>query len=480
MIPQNIPQNIPRIIHQIWIGNLPCPTKMMETWRNHHPDFEYKLWTDEDIHTETHESWVCKNQMRLCPELCGIADIMRLEILWKYGGIFIDADSVCIEPLNDFIMNRSGFAVFENETIRPELIANGVIGFCKEHPLVGDMIQEIKSGILDSQIPRMQSWKVLGPGLITRFLNTGKYSDVSVFPSYYFFPEHHTKIPIYDGHKKIYAHQWWGTSNQSYNEIQTYQLPSELLTCSEGGVSILVSSYNTPVGYIHECLESIRNQRGSFYMELVWINDGSSMSYTMELEAELNQFRETTRFCTVKYLRTDENRGVAHAVNDGLKLCTNEIIVKMDADDIMYPTRILKQLTYMKEHPECQICGTQIHMFRVFESKKHILGTTAHPSRVSWNDLQENKSKSESKWFANHPTLCFRKWSLLEIGGYSTDNELRVIHDFELLVRWLRTTGGEIHNLNETLLLYRLHDIQLTYGLDTTDKTELLRQKILS
>jgi len=474
---------IPRIIHQIWIGNLPRPTKMMETWRNKHPEFEYQLWTDEHMNPENQDSWVCKNQMEICPELCGIADIMRLEILWKYGGIFIDADSECIESLNDFIMNRSGFAVFENETARPGLIANGAIGFCKEHPLVGDMIEEIRSGKLDSQIPHTQCWKVLGPVLITRFLNTGKYPDVSVFPSYYFFPEHHTKLPIYDGHKKVYAHQWWGTSNQSYNELQTYQLPSELLTCSEGGVSILVSSYNTPVAYIHECLESIRNQRGNFYMELVWINDGSSTSYTMELEAELNQFRETTRFCKVKYLRTDENRGVAHAVNDGLKLCTNEIIVKMDADDIMMPTRISKQLAYMKEHPECHICGTQIHLFRCENQsrlKKQICGQTAHPSRVSWNYLQENKGNRKSKWFANHPTICFRKSTLLDIGGYSTDKELRAIHDYELLIRWLRITGGEIHNLDEPLLLYRLHEHQLTYGLDTTEETEFVRQRILS
>ena len=99
---------IPHIIHQIWIGNLPRPQQMMETWREKQPGFEYRLWTDIDlIQIEPSEmNWTCIKQMQLCREFCGVADIMRLEILWKYGGIFIDADSVCIEPLDEHITEK--------------------------------------------------------------------------------------------------------------------------------------------------------------------------------------------------------------------------------------------------------------------------------------------------------------------------------------------------------------------------------------
>ena len=471
---------IPHIIHQIWIGNLPRPQRMMETWREKHPDFEYRVWTDTDI-IESEDTWTCMKQIQLCREFCGVADIMRLEILWKYGGIFIDADSVCIEPLDKNITEKySGFAAFEHETARPGLIANGVIGFCKEHPLVGDMLQEIRSGSLDIDIPQFQSWKVLGPAFITRYLNTGKYKDVAIFPSYYFFPEHHTKLTdsIYSGHKKVYAHQLWGTSNQSYEEISTQEisLPCELIepVGKENWVSVLITSYNTPSCYLRECLDSIRNQQGHFGIEIVWVNDGSNKEYSDVLEAELTRFSETSRFCKIVYLRTDENRGVAHAANDGLKLCKYDLVFKMDADDIMLPTRILTQMKYMQDHPECQICGSQIKMFRS-EFNKQVYAETAHPERVSWIYLQ----KTHSKWFANHPTLCFRKSALLEIGGYSTDTSLRVIHDYEMLVRWMHISGNELHNLKESLLLYRLHNKQLTFGLDDTEDTEKLRKKIL-
>lgn len=40
-------ESIPRIIHQIWIGPKPAPTKFMDTWKDKHPDFEYIRWTEK-------------------------------------------------------------------------------------------------------------------------------------------------------------------------------------------------------------------------------------------------------------------------------------------------------------------------------------------------------------------------------------------------------------------------------------------------
>ena len=467
---------IPRIIHQIWIGDLPRPVHMMNTWLNKHPGFEYRLWTDDDLR-RIH--WECSAQIGLCRELCGIADIMRLEILFKYGGVFMDADSICIEPLDDFLLDRPAFAAFESETERPGLIANGAIGFCAKHPLLRDMIDNIKSGQLDSLIPSRRAWEVLGPVLLSQFLRNGKYGDVSIFPSHYFFPEHHTKTGIYNGHKKVYAYQVWGTSNQSYSTIGSVNLPKEFDIPTDW-VSVLITSYNTPLSFLRECLDSIRAQssksKDNFGMEIVWINDGSNGDHSLLLEKELERFRQNSRFCRIVYLRTDLNRGVAAAANDGLKLCTYDIVIKMDADDIMLPNRVYTQMNYMKTHPECQVCGAQIKLFNNTEDgKKKICGETAHPEKVTY----EYVKKHGSRWFANHPAICFRKSQVQSIGGYSLDAELKVMHDYELLVRLLRVTNTEIHNLKEVLLLYRLHGGQLTHGLDVSSDAENLRKRIL-
>lgn len=86
---------IPKIIHQIWIGPKPAPTDLMDTWRDKHPDFEYIRWSETELAERGFVS-ECQSQIDDMPEINGKADIYRWEILHKYGGIFVDADSVCV------------------------------------------------------------------------------------------------------------------------------------------------------------------------------------------------------------------------------------------------------------------------------------------------------------------------------------------------------------------------------------------------
>ncbi len=44
-----IMSKIPKIIHQIWIGPKPRPSKFMETWAKKNPDFEYILWNEDEF-----------------------------------------------------------------------------------------------------------------------------------------------------------------------------------------------------------------------------------------------------------------------------------------------------------------------------------------------------------------------------------------------------------------------------------------------
>ena len=40
---------IPKIIHQLWIGSNPRPSKFMDTWQTNNPDFEYIYWNEDEI-----------------------------------------------------------------------------------------------------------------------------------------------------------------------------------------------------------------------------------------------------------------------------------------------------------------------------------------------------------------------------------------------------------------------------------------------
>ena len=107
---ENLPQKIPKIIHQIWIGPKEKPEKLMKTWKEKNPDFEYKFWNENNLHEIGLE---CIDKINEIEEINGKCDIIRWEILYKYGGVFIDADSFCLEGLNETIMKREAHRYFD-------------------------------------------------------------------------------------------------------------------------------------------------------------------------------------------------------------------------------------------------------------------------------------------------------------------------------------------------------------------------------
>jgi mannosyltransferase OCH1-like enzyme len=446
---------IPKIIHQIWIGPKPAPTKLMDTWKDKHPDFEYIRWSEAEM-KKRDLPLSCVNRIDDMEEINGKADIIRWEILYHYGGYFFDADCFCIEPLNEYITNLKAFAIWENEQCRKDLVAPGAMGFPPKHPMVRACIEWIHQNDVSVRRTKLRAWQSVGPGLITKMHHTKKFPDVTILPSYHFLPVHHTRLE-YRGHAKVYAHQEWGSSFQSYDKMNEVMVGSTFFPPSKDdmykNVSILVSSYNTKIEYIHACLESIKHQNGHFNMELVWINDGSGSLESDLLKRALEHFENTTRFTTVVYSENESNKGIGYSLNKGVKMCSHEIIVKMDSDDIMLQSRIEKQLDYMKTHPEVKMCGAQVHMFH---DNGNVVNKTSHPS-LTWDQYKAKPNH----WFINHPTVCYRKSAILEAGNYDP-NLNKMAEDFELELRMLKT-HGYAHNMDEVLLNYRLHEKQITH-----------------
>ncbi len=453
---------IPKIIHQIWIGPKEPPTKPMDTWKDLNPDFEYIWWNEEEF-IKRDMKFECQNRIDEMQEINGKADIIRWEILYKYGGVFLDADSICIEPVDDLLMSQKCFAGYEHEKLRPGLIATGTMGFPPKHPLVKGCIDFM----IENPIHTNMAWITVGPGLLTRMYDTRKYNDLKIFPSYYFLPIHHTKRE-YCGHGKVYAYQLWGSTN--FNKYDKSGFVPEQLLPGEDSVSVLVSSYNTKAKYIKECLDSIKNQIGNTNIELVWINDGSDKLNTTLLKRLLDDFSNTTRFTKVVYSENDGNKGIGFTLNRGIEMCSNELIIKMDSDDMMVGDRIIKQVEYMNKNPEVKICGGQVRMF----NSQRILSLTNHPS-ITWEDYKQRRPH----WFINHPTVCYRKSAVLEAGNYSKDLKI-MAEDFELELRMLKT-HGYIYNFPEILLNYRIHEDQVTFngGKGGSEKWNNIRNKMI-
>lgn len=199
---------IPKKLHFIWIGDESRrPDKFINTWREKHPDWIIKIWGNDEFNKI---NWVNKrHMMEFVPiNICGAVDMMRYEILFNEGGIALDADSICIRKIDESILDCEVFSAWENEIVRPGLIANGTMGAVKNNPFIAKMILNIRGA---KSVTHAHPWKTVGPLFLTEMYRKYAYFKMVVLPSYYFTPIHCSGI-AYNGAGKIYAHQLWGST----------------------------------------------------------------------------------------------------------------------------------------------------------------------------------------------------------------------------------------------------------------------------
>ena len=181
-------ERIPKKIHQIWLGgNLPNNRKeWAKTWQKYHPDWEYKLWTEEDL---VDFKMVNQELFDALPQLGAKADVLRYEILNQQGGLYVDMDFECLHTLDvlhhcyDFFIGiEDGGSLY---------LANGLIGTVPGHPILKDIIGRINR-LLPKAYPTSRIITLTGPIRITQvYLDyIDKHDDTRVlaFPHTYFYP----------------------------------------------------------------------------------------------------------------------------------------------------------------------------------------------------------------------------------------------------------------------------------------------------
>lgn len=177
--------------------------------------------------------------------------------------------------------------------------------------------------------------------------------------------------------------------------------------------------------------------------EIVIVKDGL---LTDELDAVLNDFdsRYPGIFNIVGY---EENQGLGYALNYGLKYCRNELIARMDTDDISKPERCIKQLEYFELHPETDIVGGQIDEF--IGEVDNIIGRRTVPETDA-----EIKKYMKERCPLNHVTVMFKKTSVINAGGYMS---LLWNEDYYL---WVRLSLNEcvFANIPDVLVDVRIND----------------------
>lgn len=207
--------------------------------------------------------------------------------------------------------------------------------------------------------------------------------------------------------------------------------------------SVLMSLYiNEKPEYLDFAIKSMVEQTLK-PDEIVIVKDGK---ITPELQVVLDKYDAEYQglFYIVGY---EENRGLGLALNYGLEHCRNELVARMDTDDISKPNRCEKQLKVFEENADLSIVGSYVDEF--YSTPDEVVSVRSVPT--THVDIYEFAKRRSA---FNHPAVMYKKSEVLGVGGYGN---LRRNQDVDLFGRMLYS-GYKAANVGESLLWFRSND----------------------
>ena len=172
--------------------------------------------------------------------------------------------------------------------------------------------------------------------------------------------------------------------------------------------SIITSIYkNDKPEFVRIALDSMLVNQSVKPSEIVLVQDGpvSEGLSSLLFEYEMN-------YPTImSVIRLKQNEGLGNALMLGVEAAKNEIVARMDSDDICIPNRFEIQLAYLKAHPEVDIIGGQMTEF--VDTPDNIVGRRKVP--LSNDEIYDYM---KSRCALNHVTVMFRRSVVLKIGNY--------------------------------------------------------------
>lgn len=205
-------------------------------------------------------------------------------------------------------------------------------------------------------------------------------------------------------------------------------------------VSVILPAYNAEK-YIRDAIMSIVNQTYK-NMEIIVIDD-ASRDNTVSIVNSIDDDR-------IKLLVNEKNMRQSATRNKGIMLAKGKYIANMDSDDISLPNRIEKQVIYMEENMDVDVCGT---FAKTFGEKSYVVEYPIDSQTLGTRALYATP-------FA-HPTVMFRKSSIKRY-EIAYDSHFVYAQDFELFSR-LALKKSKFANIPEILFLYRISSEQISY-----------------
>lgn len=207
-------------------------------------------------------------------------------------------------------------------------------------------------------------------------------------------------------------------------------------------ISVLLSLYFKEDTYaLEQCFKSIWNDQTIKPNEIILVLDGPIGSELTECVNQWNQIIGES----LKILPLSKNMGLGKALNEGLKYCSNEWVLRMDTDDICTPDRFEKQIEFINNNPDVVLFGGQVLEFENEPNDSQVLKAVP----TSNNEIRKFAQK---RCPFNHMTVAYKKSIINELGGYQHH---LYMEDYNL---WLRVIGAGyvVANLPDIVLYARV------------------------
>ncbi len=204
--------------------------------------------------------------------------------------------------------------------------------------------------------------------------------------------------------------------------------------------SVLMSVYyKEKPEYLKLSIESMLNQTLK-PDEIVIVKDGK---LTKELE-DVIQYYSSVYPNIFTIISLKNNVGLGLALNEGLKKCRNELVARMDTDDVSLKERCELQVSEFIKNKNLCIVGSMIDEF--YDDPTKPISSRVVPTKHE-DILKFSKRRNPF----NHPTVMYKKSEVLKCGGYK---DIKRNQDYDLFVRMLHN-GCLSMNINKSLVLFR-------------------------
>jgi len=185
---------IPKVFHRIWLkGSPPMPQQFVDwgrSWLYYNRDWEMKTWT-------TWPEWgVNKEEFDTAQNFVAASDVLRYEILYHEGGVYIDTDFECLKPIGALIEPCDAFTAYEGPGV--ETASCAITGAVPNHPAFKSLVECLPQSVklwYGPSAERMKDYPygyvlyqvaMTGPRFFTRVLSI--HPEVHIFDSTLFYP----------------------------------------------------------------------------------------------------------------------------------------------------------------------------------------------------------------------------------------------------------------------------------------------------